>query len=401
MRRLRVKWAVRGILAGMVAILGGVGASLALAWPQANRNPVFAHRLAPYDGQLTGRAALATAVKAIADGSALAESDMLARQALRQDANAVAAVVTLGMNAEARGEIAAARHFFNYAQSLTRRDRRIQLWAIEDAVRRNDVAGAIQQYDITLRTMPQLGEILYPILIQSSGNQEIRSYLVQSLAQAPMWRDDFVEYASKNKSVDPNAAVILLAALAAVQVPVAAEAKNGVLNSLVSIGKLEAAWKYYRIFYPGSSRSRSRDPEFSRGGDVPSPFDWVPVGNDHITTGISGGIFDFAVSASVGGRLLQQLQLLPPGDYQLTGKSNGIDQSPKSRPYWQLSCSDGKEIGRISLSNSSERQGQFSGKFTVPAGCPVQMLVLIARPSEAIGGSTGQITKVQLVPVQG
>ena len=41
---------------------------------------------------------------------------------------------------------------FHFASSLSRRDVPTQLWLIEDAVRKNDIPGALSHYDAALRS---------------------------------------------------------------------------------------------------------------------------------------------------------------------------------------------------------------------------------------------------------
>lgn len=396
-RRSAGEWALRGGLAAIVAVAGYIGTTFALALSQASTNPIFAHRLAPYDGQLSGKAAFATATEDIVDGAVRPAGIALARHALLQDANAVAAVVTLGIDAEMRGDVAAARRFFDYAQKLTRRDQRTQSWLIEDySLRRQDIVGALHQYDIALRAIPRLAETLYPVLGAASADAGIRKELVKTLAQRPVWATNFIEFVSNSNEVDATTAASLIAALRQAHVPVSQTAQNRVINALLNAEHLDEAWKYYSLFHPGVTRARSRDPKFAGAGDNPSQFDWVPVSDTSITTNITGGIFDFAVSASVGGVLLRQLQLLPAGTYRLSGHTSGIDQGSEARPYWTLTCRNGRELGRVELPNSSTNSGRFAGTVTVPAECPVQMLSLIARPSDSIGGLTGQIDRVDL-----
>lgn len=96
--------------------------------------------------------------------------------------------------------------------------------------------------------------------------------------------------------------------------------------------------------------------------------------------------------------MLQQLQLLPPGSYRLSGHTIGIEQPAGALPYWTLRCQDGRELGRVEVPNSGVANGNFTGTFSVPAGCPVQTLVLMARSSDAIAGQSGQIDRAALMP---
>jgi hypothetical protein len=65
-----------------------------------------------------------------------------------------------------------------------------------------------------------------------------------------------------------------------------------------------------------------------------------------------------------------------------------------------LRCSDGRELGRVALPNSDEAEGNFAGRFSVPAGCPVQTLVLVAPGSEGVSGLSGQIDRAQMSPAR-
>lgn len=80
------------------------------------------------------------------------EADRLARLALRQDPTAVAALATLGLNAQIRGDTNSARRYFAYSDKLSRRSLTTRLWAIEDAVARDDIPAALRNYDVALRT---------------------------------------------------------------------------------------------------------------------------------------------------------------------------------------------------------------------------------------------------------
>lgn len=395
-RRSPNEWTVRLTLASVAAALGYYGVTFSIAQVVVKRDPALAHRLTPYDGRIT--AAYATS---LAGGDATAEdrarADVLAKRALQQDPTAVGAAATLGMNADFRGDKAAARRYFTYAQKLSRRDLRTQLFMIEDAVQREDIPGALHQYDITLRVFPNLGEMLYPVLTSASGDPVIRHELVKTLAGKPMWSESFIDFVANNNT-DPKSTAALFLDLRRVGVPVPPNARASAVNALVAARELDAAWSYYATVRPGADRRRSRDPRFAANLETPSQLDWIPVNYGGRTASIQGGIFDFSVPATVGGSLLQQVQLLPPGNYRLNGHSVGIDQIQGERPYWVLSCQSGRELGRVEVPNSSVGNGVFSGTFSVPADCPLQNLVLIARPSDAVSGLSGQFDRVELAP---
>jgi hypothetical protein len=398
-RRSPKEWAVRLALAAVAVVLGFYGVTFSLAQVVVKQDPALAYRLAPYDGRIT--AAYATSLAGPdATPQDRARADVLAKRALRQDPTAVAAAATLGVNAGIRNDPAAARRYFAYAQKLSRRDLRTQLFMIEDAVQRNDIPGTLHQYDMTLRVFPNMSEILYPVLASASSDPEIRRELVKTLAGKPMWSESFIDFVA-TKGPDPKSTAALFIYLRRAGVVVPEAARAAAVNALIAAGQIDTAWSYYATIRPGADRSRSRDPRFATTLDTPPQFDWTPINEGSgLTTGIQGGIFDFTAPASSGGRMLQQLQLLPPGVYRLSGHSIGIDQAAGALPYWVLRCQNGRELGRVEVPKSSVANGNFTGTFSVPADCPVQTLVLTARPSDAVSGLSGQFDRVELVPAQ-
>jgi hypothetical protein len=290
---------------------------------------------------------------------------------------------------------------FAYSQILSRRDLTTQIWAIEDAVGRGDIAGALRHYDVALRTNRTAPDLLYPVLADAIGDAAIRAELVRTLAAKPAWGASFVDYVAVGGS-DPQATASLFRSLGRTGVPVSARGRTALIGKLMARGEYEDAWAFYASVHPGADRRRSRDPRFTGDAQNPSPFDWFTVNDAGISTtiqrGEQGGIVDFSAPSSIGGPLLRQMQLLPAGRYVLSGRSAGINQPEASRPYWMLACLDGRELGRIILPNSGEGQARFAGQFIVPAACPAQYLSLVARPSDEVSGVSGQIEEAILRP---
>jgi hypothetical protein len=397
-----VEWATRFVVAVAAGWLGYLATTYSVAASLPNSEAERAHRLVPGDSRIA--AALSEQLSgAEATAADRARADRIAQAALLRDPAAVEAVATLGINALARGDQASARRLFSYSQYLSRRDLRTQLWAIEDAVARGDITDVLKHYDIALRTKRDTPELLFPILASAISDPAIRSGLVKTLAARPIWTDDFVDYVSAHDIDSPSTAA-LFQGLRRARVSISEGASANLVNGLISDGHFEAAWSYYASIRRNVDRHATRDPEFAARLDIPAPFDWMPASVSGISTsiqqGTKGGVFDFAAPPSVGGLLLQQLQMLPPGDYVLEGHSIGIAQPNESLPYWTLSCREGSEFGRVIVPASAEKGGWFAGRMIVPANCPVQVLALVARPSTEIAGLAGQIDRVALRPIR-
>lgn len=400
LRRSATEWAIRGLLALGAVALAVAGLRQASALLIRQYDPARAHVLAPQDGRLTGLLAQ-TLFSTEATAAQRDRAEVLARRALLQDPTSVDAVATLGIGAQIKGDIKHARRLFAYAQALSRRHLSTQLWAIEDAVSRDDVTTAISHYDIVLRTNRRAPEFLFPILVSSLAEPTIRTALAKTLATRPAWGASFVEYAAAS-GTDPKAAAAFFRLLGQSETVVRGNAQAQLINTLLAHNLPDEAWRYYVFLHPGADRRLSRDPFFRSPVSHPSLFDWLPVNDAGISASIqhdnAGNFLDFAASPSVGGPIVQQTQLLPPGVYRLEGRSGGIEQSAGASPFWTLICLDGRRLGRVPVSNSARNKGMFSGSLTVPADCPQQTLVLMAQPSDAATGLSGQIKDIRLKP---
>ena len=401
-RRSPHEWGVRFLLAGVVGWIGylSVMQSVALVLPDSRIAEAYA--LAPSNGRIAGRLSQ-TLYPPDASEADRTRAVEIARDALRHDPTAVEAVTTLAADAFMRGDQAEGERLLVYSQTLSRRDLRTQLMAIELAVAREDISGALRHYDIALRTKRNAPELLFPVLTSALTDPAIRAELVKTLGQRPNWGTGFINHAARSDA-DPAASATFFRALQAIRVPVPDASSVALLNRLLAAKLFDDAWAYYAAARPDSDRRQSRDPAFTSAIEARSALDWVTINGVGVSTAILpdawSGLFDFTVSMGNGGTLLQQLQMLPPGDYVLEGHSIGIEQPARSRPYWTLRCQTGGEIGRVEVPNSSQAGGRFQGSIRVPADCPVQMLALVARSTDDIGGVSGQIDRILIRPAR-
>ena len=400
-RRSATAWAVRIVLAALASLIGYVTVAHAVAVVSKNRDATFAHTLAPGNGQISARLAKERFAADQAAGRVTPSAD-LAREALRQDAMAVEAVTTLGFQAQLRGDVGAARRLFAYAQRLSRRDLQTQIWAIEDAVTTGDIPRVLRHYDIALRTSKLAPDLLFPILTSAAADAAVRRNLIATLAAKPIWAPAFIAYVAEN-GPQPAISATLFLGLKRAGLEIPSEATAAVVDDLVSANSTAQAWWYYAAMRDVVDARRSRDPRFTATLMQPSVFDWTPINDGVVSASIQrsgrGGLFDFAAPPGAGGAVLKQVQTLPPGIYRIQGHSTGIEQAEGSLPYWVLACREGAELGRVVVPSSDQGGGRFAGRFTVPVGCPVQTLTLVARPSDQMSGASGQIDHVQVLPV--
>lgn len=394
--------AIRCTVAVGFAILGWLIVAHTLGQVMTwNGNPAGAYQLAPWDGRNTAAFAEALATPAVGD---YRRAGALADTALRQDPTAVEAAATLASIAKISGQAARSDKLFAYAERLSRRDLATQLWGIENSVTRGDIHGALRHYDIAFRTNAKARELLFPVLSNAIDEPEIRSALVATLSSKPSWSDIFVNYVAA-AGPDPRASAQLFAGLRQAGVVIPHAAQSQLVSALVARNLYGDAWAAYVAGRAAGSSQYSRDPVFAVavGDDNPAPFDWMPVIAPAITSSVqrigTRGLLVFSTGANIAGVLIRQQELLRPGNYQLSGRSLGVDQPDASRPYWTLRCEpDRRDLGRVPIPNSVQNNGRFAGNVSVPSDCPLQSLELVAQPSEALSGVSGQIERIELVP---
>ncbi len=400
-RRSAGEWVGRIALGCGISVLAYLSVAFSVAHVETKSARRTTSVMASYDGRLGAEhaAALLTTTTTGAGRERLAA---LSRAALQRDPTAVGAAATLGLVELARGDITNSRRLLAYSQMLSRRNVQTQLWSIEDAVTRNDIAGALRWYDITLRTKPTLGDMIFPVLTQAMRDPAIRDALIGTLAGRPNWADSYIGYAA-GQGADPLSTMALFLGLRQRGIAVPQAAQAAVVEALLNSGHSNEAWRYYATLRPDPDRSHARDPLFNAMLDAPSLFDWTLFNDGNVSTSIQrtpgGGAVEFSAPSGSGGALLQQVQMLPPGTYRLAGHSSGIEQEVGEMPYWALICRrDRRELGRVALPNSAQAGGAFAGHIKVTADCPVQVLVLYAPPSDAVNGVSGQIDSVTLAP---
>jgi hypothetical protein len=221
------------------------------------------------------------------------------------------------------------------------------------------------------------------------------------LASRPQWGPDFIFFLAKEGS-DPRTVAGLFTRLRRARIPISEAADASLIENLIGKGAIEEAWSFYTASHPEANRTKSRDPGFANDQGSRSSFDWQLFGDGGVSTAIErgdqGNVLAFSIIPGGSGLLARQMQLLPRGAYILRGKSANIDLPEMARPVWELSCLDGRSLGKMTLPNSTERNGAFMARFDVPAECPVQYLSLIARPYDMGARSESEIHEVLLYP---
>lgn len=383
--RLSLLVALLGLLA--VTLMASSGVVL------RSRSPELALRLAPWDAQTAARLSQQLV---IGDAEDRRRAGLLAERSLSRDPTAITAVVTLALLDEMKGHHSEALKRFTYAEWLSRRDLPNELWWIEYGVSKNDIPLALRHYDIALRSTVQAPDILFPVLGPALAQPAVRAELVKVMAGKPAWKVPFLQWLVVN-GVEMRGAAELFMQMRQSGQP-AGQALEGRLEQvLVQARDYDTAWRVYQSHDPRARQDRSRDETFASAQvERVSPFDWNVV-DEHGGTTISRSsgyeALSFTTTPTVAGVLARQLQLLPRGVYRLTADTEVEGTTSAVRPHWELTCLDGRPLGRVGLDGKLEQGGRMS----VPADCAAQWLQLVSDAGDTQEGVSGTVRRVLLV----
>jgi len=330
------------------------------------------------------------------DPSRHGEAEILARQALRRSPVSASGARMLATARDLAGDAAAARRLMAYSERLSRRDLPTQLWLIEDAVARNDIAGALHHYDIALRSSDATKALLFPTLIKAIAQPPVVEQLIVTLAARPTWADPFIESASREAS-DLDGLAAMYAGLARRGFPLSDVAVAQASARMIDAERFTLAWRIYAASHPASARLALRDPDFAQAGSNTGRFEWIlpaadgliagPRAYDH-ATGLG-----YSAATGAGGAVARQLLILGQGDFVLSGRI--LDRSPNSPPVQvHLSCAGGGQ----SIATIQAASARFFGRFTVPPICPAQWVEIMVDGGDNPLGSSGVIGGLRIVP---
>ena len=332
------------------------------------------------------------------DAGKISAAEKLAVESLRRDPTIIAAVQSIGLAAQLSGDTDKANRLLSYAQQLSRRNLQTHLWAIEYYVARTDTSKVLEEYDLALRTSLFARNLLFPVLGGAISDPVVARDLIVRLKRQPLWSEAFLSFVAGDTRVTPVAAVNFLRTLRASNMPFASAGLATLVARSLNSLEFQTAWTAYVLKRPGAERLRVRDPEFKALPDDPAPFDWTLSNDGSISAYIDEqrGTNQLEVEAGSGsaGIAAQQLQLLPSGEYRLVVDARSISEG--ARLVWSLTCQDGAELTKLTMSSGSAKRYTGS-KFTTPTNCPLQTLTLTADAGESPQALHGIIKRVYLM----
>lgn len=386
-----------GIIAA--AALGGAYAAWRDAFIDVARssNPAIAYAMRPDD------AATFTAVidRRSADGKndpLSAREVQIGRRAVMQSPINRGAVRILGVDAAVRGDPAADR-IMAVADGLSKRDAGTQLWMIERAVQRNDIAAAITHYHYALTVHPRLEPVLFPILANAIAEEPIRAALRPYVRRQVRWVSPMLFHAIVHG--DPRNVMRLLSPVAN---DVHSDAMDGVnarlISNLADMGEVTAARDYAlratRKLDAAALAQLAASPTTTDGrlGNLAWSIDPTP---GIIASMNEDGGFDLQIDPLANGPVLSRILPVVGGrQYRFAMRVTPGQRQSEAAWRWRLSCVPGSgqtPFWQQEISAGGEA-GAFQWDVPVPGNCRGIRFALSARGGD--GQDTASVSFGQL-----
>ncbi len=360
-------------------------------------DPDAAALLAAYDA----RAAVAAAQARVAKGAPIVSPEVrrLVAQALARDVTLTSAIEMRALQAEAERDPAREARLFALSSQISRRSLPTRLWLIQRSVDKGDVAGALDDFDIALRTSTAAPEVLFPVLARAAADPALAAPIARVLDRHQDWRLVFLHYAITEAHAGPGVAAVLLR-MKDRRAILDGHVDDALIGELVSEQAFALARQVRLAFGPPAGNGLVADPHFADPRQ-PYPFGWnlVDGGTADAHRARLGGrpVLQYQSSPGGGGALATQLLTLAPGGYRLTVRTAQPAGDVLSQPFWTITCGgdSGRQIGLIDQPGTAGAAGTLD--FTVPAGCPGQWLMLTLRSGDD-PDLTGSIASVEVNP---
>lgn len=305
--------------------------------------------------------------------------------ALEREPVNVLAVRAIGLSRLSFGDETGMARAFSYAERLSRRDAPTELMNIERAVQRNDIAAALRHYDHVLRTAPDVGATLLPVLVHAASDPGVGPALRRMVAQRPPWALDLGRVAAEES--DDGSALFALAVALRLDTGAPNEARlaGAVMRRLIALRAYPLAARYYGMFVSGGATETLHGGDFERSL-LFAPLDWqLREESDPGATieprADGGHALRLYAHTSSGGTVATQMLFLRPGAYVLSGEAGDTAPDVNDRPLLALRCRGGNSFATVVLPHAApETSARFRETVTVPGECMPQEIVIRTAP---------------------
>jgi len=315
----------------------------------------------------------------------------LAQHSLRAQAVNARAFKVLGYIAELEKGPDAAERLMSMSSRMSRRELGTNLWLIERNVNKGDMDRVLAQYDVSLRSIADSRQILFPLLTSALEDASIQAAFAPYLKAQPNWLPAFLSYAI---GASDRPSDIARALKRGGGMPKGDDFKGLDTYLLARLGaKAEyAAALHYYLELPGADRALPQSVSFDKASTDPrfTPVTWLLPSTGSFSVAFelpengSGQELRALIPAGERGIAARKLIALAAGQYDFLDRRRDV-QASDGELHWELRCIHGQDAPLIWSAPASGPKVRPAGP-DIPADCPIQLLDLVGSGGS---GSTG------------
>ncbi|MEM8724878.1 MAG: hypothetical protein AAGE86_05065 [Pseudomonadota bacterium] len=312
-----------------------------------------------------------------------------------------------GLSSAANADLPGVREQMAVSERMERRDAAAQLWLIEDAVERNDVAGALRHYDTALRIEQSTRAVLYPVLTDALESETIRERFTGYMQSRPPWLESFLRFAVSNTK-DP----VAIAELARIsdgfpKGSAYSSLDRELLTQLVASEDYREAIDHFRRI-DGADEAVASGLELtaSSTAEAYNPVTWQPFSIDGIEPFVlaapqGDGLVEIEAEMEAGytGPVARKLLALEPGSYSMSAKLRAEDFGTQDQGTWRIVCAGNQSADPLvnEVFDFADDM-DVAASFTVPSDCPAQLVLLTADTRVRTGYLKLVLAEAELSP---
>lgn len=262
---------------------------------------------------------------------------------------------------------------------------------------------ALSEIDVVLRRSEELRPALLPELTKLVADPRGRAALATILARGPVWREAFFAAAGARKLSTADARDLYERIRALKPNHDLMLERQLILQTQAASGDYVGARQTWLSALPQQERAPNRamfDGAF-RGIRAPGPFGWTfkdtEAGRAEPSRDGQRTYLDVAYFGGQNVTLAEQMLALPPGRHSLRLVARSPNGITSGKLFWRLTCLPGATpIGALDLAQAGADNRRFNAAFTVPSGCPGQLLALIAEPGDVATPINVEIERMEI-----
>lgn len=297
-----------------------------------------------------------------------------------------------GLASATNADIPGVRAQMALSSRIERRDAAAQLWLIEDAVQRNDVAAALRHYDTALRISESTRPVLYPVLTDAMDSAVIRKRFLPYIETQPPWLESFLRFAVSNTDQPTAIAALAKEAGGFPEGFAYSSLDRELLSRLVANEDYrEAIAHFRRIDGADAETVTTLALTADSTNERYTPVTWQPFSIEGIepfvvATGAGGVEIEADLQSGFSGPVARKLMALRPGNYTLSAKMRAEDFGMSDKADWRITCPGTERTAAIFFKEVDfADEMPVAGSFTVPGDCAVQLVTVSAATTVRTG----------------